>query len=629
MVSLGNARDEKGILEILEAIRLLRAEPAGLEGLRFTLQANDAVPEIAAAIDSFALELPEQVRLLRRALSPEAYAALLAESDLVLLPYWREIYEARTSGVLPEALGGGRPVICTAGTWMADELALCGAGLLVADHDPAGLAAAIRQAHAAWPRLAAGALAGRAFCLARHGGAPLMRALMAPPPPPLPPEPPRRVQVFYPWPDFLGRSAGASLRSNLMAEVVAPHVEELRVMQDGAAPTTRRGNILVEALHERRLIGLAKGLTWRGLRLLTRPLSGAAQQGEVLFPWLHLQRMVDPFFRRRMERLIGGSDAVLLEYGFWSAPVLEICERLGVPCVLTAHDVIEDRVAGSALLRRLTEWLERRALRRAPHVVAVTPGDAARFAALGVTAQVIPNPVDLGAMSKPLPAPPRLLLERLGIDLPDRPFGLFVGSRHPPNIAAVAALREVAARMHQELGEAAPMIVVAGSAAPAEEAPGFLALGQVHAMALAALYQAASIALVPLPEGTGSSLKTLEAMAAGLPVLGTAVAFRGLAVTQGEQGLVEDALERWPALLPALTADPARLARLAEGGRALAARYDHRLVMAAYLPLLGLAEDAAPMPALPQLLAETPPFPARIAARPALPAFSGGTLPVD
>ncbi len=628
LVSLGNARDEKGFFEILDAIRRLRSEPGGLAGLRFTLQANDAAPALAAAIDDLAMDLPEEVRLLRRALSPQAYTRLLAESDILLLPYWREIYEARTSGVLPEALGGGRPVICTAGTWMADELALHGAGILVADHDPAGLARAIRLARQSWTRLAAGAEAGRAMCLARHGGGAFMRALMAPPPPPLPAEPPRRVQILYPWPDFLDRAAGASLRSNLMAEVVAPHVEEVCVMQDGAAPTTRRGNILVESLRERRLIGLAKSLTWNGLRLLARPLSGAANRDEVLFPWLHLQRLADPFFRRRMERQIGNADAVLLEYGFWAGPVLRICERLGVPCVLTAHDVIEDRVPGSAPLRRLTGWLEARALRRATAVVAVTPGDAARFAALGVTARVVPNPVDVAAMSRPLPAPPRRMLERLGIELPDRDICLFVGSRHAPNIAAVATLRDLAARLQAGMGPAAPVIVIAGSAAAEEEAPGFIALGRVHAMALAALYQAARLALVPLPEGTGSSLKTLEAMAAGLPVLGTSVAFRGLAVTDGAQAAVEDDLGRWSARLPALLADPDLLARIADGGRALAATYDHRRVMAAYLPLLGIPEDSEAGQALPRLMADDPRLAPAAPARPRLPAFSGGTLPV-
>jgi len=593
LVSLGNARDEKGFLDILAAIRLLRAEPAGLEGLRFTLQANDATPDIAAAIEDFAQDLPAQVRLLRQALTPDCYTTLLAASDMVLLPYWRGIYEARTSGVLPEAMGGGRPVICTAATWMADELALYGAGLLVADHDPKGLAAAIRQAHAAWPRLAAGALAGRGAALARHGGQALMRAILAPPPLPPPPEPPRRVQVFYPWSDFLDRKAGASLRSNLMADIIAPHVEELRVLQDGTAPTTRRGNLVVETLQERRMVSQTRIFAWRVLKVLTRPLSGAAHAGEVLFPWLYLTRMVDPFFRRQVRRLVSDADAVILEYGFWAGPVLSACRRLGVPCVLTAHDVIGDRVQGSALLHRLTAWLETRALRQAPHVVAVTADDAAHFAKLGVMAHVVPNPVDLGAMSRPLPAPPRQVLQDLGITLPERPFALFVGSQHPPNVTAVAQLRTLAARLDAELGEAAPLIVVAGSAAEAETLPGFLALGRVPELALAALYQSAHLAVVPLPEGTGSSLKTLEAMAAGLPVLGTRIAFRGLPVTDDAQGVMEDELARWVTLLPALVADPDRRARLAAGGRALAAGYDHRQVMAAYLLLLGIPGDTA------------------------------------
>ncbi len=131
--------------------------------------------------------------------------------------------------------------------------------------------------------------------------------------------------------------------------------------------------------------------------------------------------------------------------------------------------------------------------------------------------------------------------------------------------------------------------------------------GVVPAEALRALYRVAALAVIPLPEGTGASLKTLEAMAAGLPVLGTAVAFRGLPVTTGIEAVVEDDLAAWPRLLPALLANPGALARLARDGQAMAERYDHRVLMAAYLPLLGIPADAA--------------------ARSALPALAGGTLP--
>ncbi len=601
LVTLGNARDEKGILDIIGAIALLRAEPEGLAGLSFLLQANDAAPDVADAIDEFSLRLPPEVTLLRQSLSPAAYDTLLARSDLVLLPYWRDIYEARTSGVLLEALGAGRPVICTAATWMSDELAQHGAGVLVPDRDPAALAAAIRLARREWGRLREGAIAGRHACLARHGGDAFLRCLLAPAPVAPAPVPPQRVQVFYPWPDFLDRRAGASLRSNLMVDVVAAHVEEVRVTQAGRGGPRRRGNVAVAAVPERRLVTIGKTLAWRMMRILARPLTGAAQWGEELFPWLHLERLLDPLFQREIRRLLASSDAVLLEYGFWAGPVQRISREMGLPCVLTAHDVIEDRVTGSRLLHALTAWLERRALRGAQRVVAVAPGDAARFAALGCTPVLVPNPVDLDASAMALPAPPREVLRRLGVDLPPGDFLLFVGSRHPPNVTAMARLKEIGAALHARHGEAAPLMVVAGGVSGAEKAPGFQALGRIHAAGLAALYQDAMGVAIPLPEGTGSSLKTLEAMAAGMPVLGTGVAFRGLDVTNGRQAMIEDDLARWPEAVMALAGDPALRGRLAAGGRALAERYDHRRIMATYLELLGIPADAKPVPRLPAL----------------------------
>lgn len=581
MVSLGNAREEKGFLEILQAIALLRAEPEGLAGLRFTLQANDASDAVQAALDAFASDLPDSVRLLPEALTPADYSALLIEADLLLLPYWREIYEARTSGVLPEALAAGRPVICTAATWMADELALHGAGLLVADHDPPALARAIRAARAQWAALAADAKAGRDSCLARHGGAALMRAIGSPQPI-QPPQRPKRVQIFYPWSDFAERAGGASLRCNLMAEVVATEVEAVRVMQAGNAPSRRQGNILIESMPEPAWASRARRWLRQGFRLLCFPVVGRKHWGEEVLLWRHLESALDPLLRRNVRRLLAGSDAVLLEYGFWAPTVQAECRRLGIPCILTLHDVIEDGVTGSALLRRATAWFERRARREADLLVAVAPGDAERFRSEGRRPVVIPNAVDLALLHIPL--------AKGGPALPEGPFCLFVGSHFPPNLNAVAQLRRIAARLE---GQRAPLIVVVGSVAAPETAPGFLALGKVPAGHLAELYRRAAMAVIPLQAGTGVSLKTLEAMAAGLPVLGTPLAFRGLPMTAELEAAIEEDLSQWPARIRALMDDPAERHRLGSAGRKLAEAYGHLRVMRAYLPLLGLG-DAAP-----------------------------------
>jgi glycosyltransferase involved in cell wall biosynthesis len=197
-VSLGNAREEKGYLEILQAIRLLAAEREGLAGLEFVLQSNDPDgPALRAAIEALAADPPPGVTLLRRPLDEAEYEAQLLAADVVLTPYWRSTYEARTSGVLLEALAAGRPVIATGDTWMADELALHGAGLLVPDRDPAALAAAIRRMARERAAMLRRAGEERAAVRARHSAEALVRQCAGPPPPPRPAAAPRRAA--WPW----------------------------------------------------------------------------------------------------------------------------------------------------------------------------------------------------------------------------------------------------------------------------------------------------------------------------------------------------------------------------------------------------------------------------------------------
>ena len=90
---------------------------------------------------------------------------------------------------------------------------------------------------------------------------------------------------------------------------------------------------------------------------------------------------------------------------------------------------------------------------------------------------------------------------------------------------------------------------------------------------LTLLYRVASMVLIPLPNGTGASLKTVEAMGSGLAVLGTTVAFRGLDIRSGDNCIREDDLSRWPAMIRDLLAEPERLAALGTGARRFAEGY--------------------------------------------------------
>jgi glycosyltransferase involved in cell wall biosynthesis len=78
--------------------------------------------------------------------------------------------------------------------------------------------------------------------------------------------------------------------------------------------------------------------------------------------------------------------------------------------------------------------------------------------------------------------------------------------------------------------------------------------------------RAADIALCPLLEGSGTSLKTVEYLAAGLALVSTPVGVRGLEVRDGEQALVVG-VEDFPAAVARLAGDAELRARLGAAAR--------------------------------------------------------------
>ena len=117
---LGDARNEKGFQHLP---RLIDLAPPG-ETLCYTLQANfsSGIGEPACVEARRNLTSRPGVSLLDGPFSQTDYAALLANADIVILPYDAEAYRSRSSGIFVEALASGAPIVVTAGTWMAEQL---------------------------------------------------------------------------------------------------------------------------------------------------------------------------------------------------------------------------------------------------------------------------------------------------------------------------------------------------------------------------------------------------------------------------------------------------------------------------------------------------------------------------
>lgn len=177
LVMLGDARTEKGFAILAQAIELLRSQQR-VSGVEFVVQANTQSPVYAGLIPvRERLRAVPGVTVLDRALPADEYDALLASADLVLLPYDRGVYRSRSSGPFAEALAAGIPVVCTADTWMSDQLERYGAGELCTSGDAQSVADAIERAVASLPALTARAASARDAWTAFHSPASFARVM--------------------------------------------------------------------------------------------------------------------------------------------------------------------------------------------------------------------------------------------------------------------------------------------------------------------------------------------------------------------------------------------------------------------------------------------------------------------
>jgi glycosyltransferase involved in cell wall biosynthesis len=235
----------------------------------------------------------------------------------------------------------------------------------------------------------------------------------------------------------------------------------------------------------------------------------------------------------------------------------------------------------AANLQAATSRLYERHLLDGAIAVAINDGDRERLATLGVEAFTVPLAVDL--------PPEDSVYARSAAARHDVAVRLlFIGSFvHPPNRdAAKWLVKRLAPELRTERVPFA--MVIAGLQAPQwlSKAGGAGVTVVSDAPDLDPLYRSADIVLAPLPHGGGTKNKTLEAMAWGLPVIGTPQAFTGLPQLDGE-AFVVDPLDplRLAMRIEALRDDPELRLHLG-----LAAR---RYIAAAHAPALAEARAAA------------------------------------
>ncbi len=282
---------------------------------------------------------------------------------------------------------------------------------------------------------------------------------------------------------------------------------------------------------------------------------------------------------------------------------------LGVPWVLDEHNVESrffadvSRSAGQpaarvASARAEFERWEQGAWRDARAVTCVSEEDAALVAL---------HRLDVESPSAPLVVHNGADLDRLEPVAPNARHGgaLFVGSlHHAPNTAAAFRLIEqIMPRVWQSL-PGLPLKIVGGPVPSAlqraaHSAPGpVLLLGRVPDVSVHLASE--RVFVNPVVHGAGSSLKTIEALASGIPLISTELGARGFSLVPGQhyQSAESDAefahqvvqtLHTNPQSLPP---HAARAHALQFGWRALGARFAEHVLGAFDCRASGFAQQA-------------------------------------
>ena len=472
-----------------------------------------------------------------------------------------------------EALAAGTPVVTTTDSGGPAELVHDGVDGLVVAPDPAALGAALAGLAADPARARALGAEGRRRA-ARITWPAVVRTLLGPDDgasevePAAPPRGPtdgdrQRVVVLTTF-RVADRGHGGQIRSYHLYGSLARHadVEVVSLTDGGRAGSVELRPGLVETAVP---ISPAHRAKAEAMSLeVGLPVSDLAA-GE------HIA--LTPAYLRQLRAAARDADVVILAEPYL-LPALDRA-RIDLPVVYDAFNVEVDlkaavlpaTPAGARVLAQVAT-VEEAASRRAAVITACSLDDARRLArAVGRPARdavVVANGTDCADI-EPVEAGPRRLradrwraryaaLDGAARAAPEA-VAVFFGSWHPPNIDA-------ARRIVTELAPAVPEVLFVlagrhGDALADDVLPANVVLtGVVSDRGRRTLLSLADLALNPMVTGSGTNLKVLEYLAAGVPVVSTPFGIRGLDLVPGEHLAVAPTRRAWPRPSATRLADP-------------------------------------------------------------------------
>jgi glycosyltransferase involved in cell wall biosynthesis len=238
---------------------------------------------------------------------------------------------------------------------------------------------------------------------------------------------------------------------------------------------------------------------------------------------------------------------------------------------LLRMELLDDGGAGTGIVRGVVE-VECELCLAADLVLACSHEDRAAFARLyGVPHErirVVPNGTFTERLKPATESERTVVRQNLGFG--DRPVALFIGSDYAPNVEAARYIAdELAPRLSHII------FVVAGSVGDrlvdAQCPSNLLLTGLIHEGQKRDWLHAADIAINPMFGGSGTNIKMLDYMAAGLPIVATPVGARGIDTSR--EAFLIAAKPGFASAIASLLSDSRHRAALADAARQQAAMF--------------------------------------------------------
>jgi glycosyltransferase involved in cell wall biosynthesis len=113
-------------------------------GVKFLMRVNSnkSLKQLANHFEDFRKKT-NRIRIVEGFVETDKYLSMIAQCDVVILPYLKECYPYRTSGVFVDALVHNKVVVVPRETWMSEMITKYGAGCTFRSGDLASLVSAV------------------------------------------------------------------------------------------------------------------------------------------------------------------------------------------------------------------------------------------------------------------------------------------------------------------------------------------------------------------------------------------------------------------------------------------------------------------------------------------------------